>query len=320
MNTLWAIANGDGETHAFDGIGLTEFKDGPCRGYMEYQEVTPGIGVYRLEARARADFTLSAAAQAPAGMLILGCILNGSGRISAAGSDDQSWTDEGRLYAISPFGRQVNYHVSAPLPWRSMAIRVEVEAFARVANDDVPPQLRRAAEGKETLSITRPLLPAMARLAEELMRPVYAGAGIALYREAKVLEMLALQFDALSDEAPTAASLSAREATRIRQARDRLVADLRDPPGLHELAEAVGISTKRLNRGFVGLYGATVFEYLRNARLDAARRMLDEDLDLPLKQIAWRVGYSHATNFISAYRNRFGLPPGLHKRLRDDDD
>ena len=50
-----------------------------------------------------------------------------------------------------------------------------------------------------------------------------------------------------------------------------------------------------------------------------AREMLAELPEIPLKQIAWTVGYAQATNFISAYRRRFGVPPGQHKRLTRGD-
>jgi AraC-like DNA-binding protein len=36
---------------------------------------------------------------------------------------------------------------------------------------------------------------------------------------------------------------------------------------------------------------------------------------MPLKQIAFLIGYGHANNLIAAYRERFGVSPRRHARL-----
>lgn len=320
MRRLWALENSDGDICDFDGIGRTEFSDGPFEGYLEYREVSDGIGFYRLEAQSDQDFTLSAAEHCPSDMLIIGCILAGEGRIELAGSAEQPWQDSGRLYALTPFGRRTNYHVRAGSRWRSTAIKIDARIVDRVADDPVPPLVLEAVRnGGAPISESMPLAPALARVAEDLARPVYQGQMATLYRESKVLELLSLQFDALAAEPPRQAGLSAKETARVRDARDRLLSDLKHTPQLHELAHCVGLTPKRLNQGFRQLYGTTVFEMLRDTRLDAARDMLGELPEMPLKQIAWTVGYAQATNFISAYRRRFGVPPGQHKRLTRGD-
>lgn len=320
MRRLWALETADGHICDFDGIGRTEFTDGPFQGYLEYLEVSDGIGFYRLEAESDQDFTLSAAEHSPSDMLILGCILAGSGHIAAEGSEDQPWQDSGRLYALTPFGRRTNYHVLAGARWRSTALKVDARIVDRVADDPVPRLVREAvSNGGAPISESMPLAPALARVAEDLVRPIYRGQMAALYRESKVLELLALQFDALSAEPGHHTSLTSREMARVRDARDRLLSDLKYTPQLHLLAQSVGLTPKRLNQGFRQLYGTTVFEMLRDSRLDAAREMLAELPEMPLKQIAWTVGYAQATNFISAYRRRFGVPPGQHKRLTRGD-
>jgi AraC-like DNA-binding protein len=319
MRNLWAFENAEGEFRDFAGVGRTEFSDGPFQGYMEYQSIADGIGFYRLEGSADRDYTLSAAEHSPYGMMIIGCMLSGSGRVSAKGSDDQIWQDEARLYAITPFGRRTNYHVTARKPWRSMALKIDAGIVDRVANDHVPGVVRQAVgNGGAPMSTSRPMTPGLVRLAEELVAPIYRGRMGELYREAKVLELLALQLDALAEDPVDQRQLTAREIARVRDAHDRLLGELGETPGLHDLASAVGLTPKRLNLGFRLLYGRTVFDLLRDARLDAARKLLSERPDLPLKQIAWTVGYAQATNFISAYRRRFGVPPGRHKRLTRD--
>jgi AraC-like DNA-binding protein len=34
---------------------------------------------------------------------------------------------------------------------------------------------------------------------------------------------------------------------------------------------------------------------------------------LSLKQLAWELGYGQVTNFVTAFRRRFGVPPGAYR-------
>jgi len=134
-----------------------------------------------------------------------------------------------------------------------------------------------------------------------------------LYQEGVVLQLLAAQVAAVARQ-PSARQrdgLTARERTAVLEARERLLADMRAPPGLSELAAAVGLTEKRLNAAFRILFGATAFETLRNERLEHARIAFEAG-ESSLKEIAFRVGYNHTTNFISAFTARYGAPPGRY--------
>ena len=98
------------------------------------------------------------------------------------------------------------------------------------------------------------------------------------------------------------------EAVLVERAQALLLADLRCPPTTHRLAGQLGVGEKRLVATFKAVLGRSISEVLRQARLDAARRAI-ETRDAPLKQIAWELGYGDVTNFIHAFRNRFGAPP-----------
>ena len=65
------------------------------------------------------------------------------------------------------------------------------------------------------------------------------------------------------------------------------------------------------------LFGTTIFETLRNERLEHARAVLEAEA-LPLKIVAERVGYRHVTNFINAFSARYGTPPRQFTGGRND--
>ncbi len=89
--------------------------------------------------------------------------------------------------------------------------------------------------------------------------------------------------------------------------------DLAQPPDLAGLAKAVGTNARRLNEAFRNCVGVTVFEYLREARMEQARKLLRET-GLAVQVIASDLGYDNAANFATAFRFRFGLSPRDYRK------
>ncbi|MCG6113680.1 MAG: AraC family transcriptional regulator [Mesorhizobium sp.] len=302
-------------THDFERRERIDFMNDSMTAFMDEIPVMPGIYVYRARASGRGHFHMSKESPPSGGRIILGCMLGGRGSWTMEGLPEQNWRDGGRAYSMTPFDRTVSYDVSAENEWHSVAVRLEADALEVLDRDPHLPQIARAGlEGKlHDHALSRPMTGALRQVAQDLMRPAYAGAMGRLYRQSKALEFAVHQFDLLGDQAATPGEPNARELSRVRQARDRLLDDLRHPPSLDALAASVNLTPRQLNAGFRALFGTTVFDYLRDARMDAARRMLDEGLDMPLKQLGWAVGYGQVTNFVTAFRRRYGVSPGRYR-------
>ncbi|ANR78846.1 AraC family transcriptional regulator [Kosakonia sacchari] len=76
---------------------------------------------------------------------------------------------------------------------------------------------------------------------------------------------------------------------------------------LAALAQLAAMSASSLRVKFRQAYGHSVFDYLRDCRLELARRYLAEGYSV--QQAAWMSGYQHATNFSTAFRRRYGMAP-----------
>ncbi len=101
-------------------------------------------------------------------------------------------------------------------------------------------------------------------------------------------------------------------------ARALLLQDLARTPSLVEMARAVGMHSRRLNEVFRKHAGSTVFEYLFEARMKEARRLLAET-GLEIKVIAHDVGYGCPANFSTAFKERFGLTPRQYRKAPQPD-
>ena len=96
---------------------------------------------------------------------------------------------------------------------------------------------------------------------------------------------------------------------KIRQARDILIRNHRDPPSLKELAKLSGLNETYLKQEFRRVFGTSVFRYLRSYRMEKAREYLERGC-MTVADAGWAVGYSSYSRFSSAFKNYHGLSPG----------
>lgn len=131
-----------------------------------------------------------------------------------------------------------------------------------------------------------------------------------LYFKGKVYELLSLYFNRTED--PDAEQcpflIDEENVIKIRKAKDIVIANMAEPPGLEELADQVGISLKKLKMGFRQIYGDSVYSFLFDYKMDYARKLLDSG-SYNVNEVGLRIGYSTASHFIAAFKKKFGTTP-----------
>lgn len=85
-------------------------------------------------------------------------------------------------------------------------------------------------------------------------------------------------------------------------------------PSVADLAKACGFSERHFLRLFREEKKCTVAQYIKSFQVSRAKTYLLET-DMPLKEIAYRLGFSSYTNFSAAFRTATGQSP---QRLRKD--
>ena len=139
-----------------------------------------------------------------------------------------------------------------------------------------------------------------------------------LYLESRALELVGEALGSLSQHAPAPAPAPApaalrllpHEHQRMRALHAFLQTDGAMDMSLDALARQAGTNANTLQRHFRAVYGTTVFDFVREHRLQRARHALEQD-GLTVGQAALVAGYNSAANFATAYRKRFGMPPKL---------
>ena len=129
-----------------------------------------------------------------------------------------------------------------------------------------------------------------------------------LYAQAKVLEFLSLLAEHLAVP-PEGGRGHSPIDPKMARLHDELTRLQGKAPTLNELAKQYGMSARALNERFRDAYGQSIFACLSEARLAEAHEALLKT-DTPIKAIAARLGYAHVSNFTSAFRSKYGYPPG----------
>jgi AraC-like DNA-binding protein len=131
-----------------------------------------------------------------------------------------------------------------------------------------------------------------------------------LYYKGKGYELLSLYFNRTEDpDAEQCPFLVDEEnVMKIRKAKEIVIANMAEPPGLQELADKVGINLKKLKMGFKQIYGDTVYGFLFDYKMDYARKLLDSG-SYNVNEVGLKIGYSTGSHFIAAFKKKFATTP-----------
>jgi AraC-like DNA-binding protein len=131
-----------------------------------------------------------------------------------------------------------------------------------------------------------------------------------MYYKGKGYELLSLYFN--RNEDPSAEQcpflINEENVLKIRKAKEIIIANMAEPPGLQELANEIGLNLKKLKLGFKQIYGDTVYGFLFDYKMDYARKLLDSG-SYNVNQVGLEIGYSTGSHFIAAFKKKFAITP-----------
>jgi AraC-like DNA-binding protein len=206
--------------------------------------------------------------------------------------------------------------------YKFIEVHFTTRFFLELAKDSSPSLMEfaeKVAKGNEE-DLSRENMPisfAMHQCLQEIMNVKVAGGLKLLFLQSKCIELLTLQAQMYEDAArcnqtPSLIVKPGHDTDSIHFAKEYLLQHAAQPPSLSELARISGINEFKLKQGFKALYNNTVFGYLADHKLTEARDLLAANV--AIKDVADRLGYSSVQHFSSAFRKKFGVPPGKMKK------
>lgn len=168
--------------------------------------------------------------------------------------------------------------------------------------------------GVASISAPHALTARVASLLAQISTCTMEGALKNLFVEAKLLELVAVylsetlcQQDSCPDELP----MSRDDLSALRRARAILDRSFAHPPTIAALAQKALINEFKLKTGFKQCFGTTVYGYVADKRMEAARLLLEQGR-YRVKDVARMVGYANVSHFIEAFSKKYGTTPGRY--------
>jgi len=131
-----------------------------------------------------------------------------------------------------------------------------------------------------------------------------------LYYKGKGYELLSLYFNRTED--PNAEQcpflIDEDNVLKVKRAKEIIIANMAEPPGLQELADQVGLNLKKLKMGFKQIYGDTVYGFLFDYKMEFSRKLLDSG-SYNVNEVGLKIGYSTGSHFIAAFKKKFATTP-----------
>ena len=152
--------------------------------------------------------------------------------------------------------------------------------------------------------------PAIHLIAQQMWSAPYRGELKQLYLQAKIMELLVVYLDLISDNSTQTHMAGLRPDTidRLHHAKTILDTRLDNPPSMLELSQQVGVSDRTLLRGFKQLFGTTVVGYSMQQRLKYAECLLRQG-NRTVAEVARLAGYGQLKYFSAIFKRQFGITP-----------
>ena len=145
--------------------------------------------------------------------------------------------------------------------------------------------------------------------AQQLMNCDLSKTSSRLFMHAQAMSLLAFELSDLCDDTrQKSEEFNQKDAALAKLARDILLAEFKNPPSIEQLSRRVGTNQCKLKKLFHHFFDNTPYGLLLEIRMTNAYHLL-EATSCQVSVAAESVGYSHASNFSTAFIKHFGISP-----------
>lgn len=135
------------------------------------------------------------------------------------------------------------------------------------------------------------------------------------YLKVKVLELLLMLTEINAEKGKTDRMYFSKSQTcAVKAIHDFILEHMEMHFTLEELAQRFELSETSMKKCFKGIYGTSIYAYLRTCRLQMAQKLLLGE-ELSITEIAARVGYENPNKFSSAFKTEFGISPTEYRKV-----
>lgn len=133
------------------------------------------------------------------------------------------------------------------------------------------------------------------------------------YFKVKILElMLFLSGMEIDTNLRQSRLYSKSQVTLAKNACEYLTKNMNRRITINELADTFHVSPTQLKNSFKGVYGVSVYSYIRSEKMQSAALLL-EQTNCTILDIAGRYGYDNGSKFAKAFKDTIGMTPNEYR-------
>lgn len=95
---------------------------------------------------------------------------------------------------------------------------------------------------------------------------------------------------------------------KLKEAATIIETELENMDNIIALSKRVGLNQNTLQGGFKSLYNSSVNEYIRNARIEKAKKLI-ENTNLNITEITYQIGINSRSYFSKLFKERYSISP-----------
>jgi AraC-like DNA-binding protein len=176
-------------------------------------------------------------------------------------------------------------------------------------------ELADAIKGRFSIALHTPFYKITSRM-RKVIREVmsYQGAHIDLFLKSKLPELIMLYLSSAALEAGPQVIIKDNKE-RLEELRSYIDDNLDKPLAVRSLASRAGLSETVLHKQFRQLFGLPIYKYILERRMLKAQQMLTSPLSHSVEKIAMECGYANKSNFVNAFKKRFGKSTNYYRQV-----
>jgi AraC-like DNA-binding protein len=199
---------------------------------------------------------------------------------------------------------------------------VKIEDFLKEMNDDLE-ALFRDVNGVNLFFYKGHYTLDIAKCIEESIECELTDFTRSVFLEGKSYEILAHHLRQYVDDLidPDKRKIL-RQTTvkKLKEAASIIEMELENMDNIIALAKRVGLNQNTLQNGFKHLYGSSVNQYIRNSRIELAKKLM-ETTDLNITEITYEIGINSRSYFSKLFKERYAMSPKQYlQKVREKSD
>lgn len=239
-----------------------------------------------------------------------GVVLSGEVDTEQPGFGKGSWKQDTFVHFWSEDALETYHRVVKNAPMSAVFVHIQPGAAELLLGEDID-LLAGTKMRKSNIHRSGQVTQPMGQIARQMLTTTRHGTDRRLYLAGRAHDLIGsvveLEKSCSDTHHSISIALGRKDFERISDAVDIVLGCLDAPPTCSELAAQVGLSPKKLARGFKAVHGMTLGAYVKEKRMEWARRML-EDGAPSVSAVAYRLGY-HPAHFATEFKRRFGFSP-----------